>query len=83
MVFPLLASKSQTNQYLIKWAAATGIAKPIGWHTARRTFATRLLEAGTEIYTVANLLGHKGLKQVSRYAQVTDKLRQSAIAKLS
>jgi integrase len=83
LVFPLLASKIQTNRYLIKWAAAAGIAKPIGWHTARRTFATRLLEAGTEIYTVANLLGHKGLKQVSRYAQVTDKLRQTAIAKLS
>jgi integrase len=82
-VFSLLANtKSQTNQYLIKWADKAGIKKPVGWHTARRTFATWELEHGADIYTVAKLLGHKNIKQVAKYAQATDKLRRSAVAAL-
>jgi integrase len=79
-VFLLLAkTKAQTNKYLIKWAKEAGISKPVGWHTARRTFATLALENGVDIYTVAKLLGHKNIKQVAKYAQATDKLRRSAI----
>jgi integrase len=82
-VFSLLANtKSQTNQYLIRWVDKAGVKKPIGWHTARRTFATMTLENGADIYTVANLLGHKKLKQVAKYAQVTDKLRRKAVKAL-
>jgi integrase len=80
-IFGLLANtRSQTNQYLIKWAEKAGIKKPVGWHTARRTFATLELENGADIYTVAKLLGHKNIKQVSKYAQATDKLRRNAVA---
>jgi integrase len=82
-IFGLLANTgSQTNQYLIKWAENAGIKKPIGWHTARRTFATLELEHGADIYTVAKLLGHKNIKQVAKYAQATDKLRRSAVEAL-
>jgi integrase len=79
-IFSLLANtKSQTNKYLIKWAKKAGITKPVGWHTARRTFATLELEHGADIYTVAKLLGHKNIKQVAKYAQSTDKLRREAV----
>jgi integrase len=79
-VFSLLANtKSQTNQYLLRWAEKAGIKKPVGWHTARRTFATWELESGADIYTVAKLLGHKNIKQVAKYAQATDKLRRKAV----
>jgi len=78
----LAAKKSQTNQYLIKWAEKAKVNKPVGWHTARRTFATWELENGADIYTVAKLLGHKNIKQVAKYAQATDKLRRSAVAAL-
>ena len=79
-VFACLGNtKSQTNQYLLKWAAKAGVTKPVGWHTARRTFATWELEHGADIYTTAKLLGHKHIKQAAKYAQVTDKLRRSAI----
>jgi integrase len=82
-VFRLLANtKSQTNQYLLKWAEKAGVKKTVGWHTARRTFATWELEHGVDIYTVAKLLGHKNIKQVAKYAQATDKLRRSAVAAL-
>jgi site-specific recombinase XerD len=66
----------------LKWASLAGVAKPVGWHTARRTFATWELEQGVDIYTVAKLLGHKKLKLVAKYAQATDKLRREAVAAL-
>jgi integrase len=82
-VFSLIANtKSQTNQYLLRWAEKAGVKKPVGWHTARRTFATLALDNGADIYTVAKLLGHTRLKQVAKYAQATDKLRRSAVAAL-
>jgi integrase len=82
-VFTLLANtRSQTNQYLLRLAEKAEIKKQVGWHTARRTFATWELEHGADIYTVAKLLGHKGIKQVAKYAQATDKLRREAVAAL-
>jgi integrase len=37
-VFPALAkSKTNTNEYLKRWAKKAGIEKNIGWHTARHT----------------------------------------------
>jgi len=37
------------------------------------------LENGADIRTVADLLGHKGLSHVAKYAKVTDKLRVQAV----
>jgi integrase len=74
--------RRQSYNVLKRWADAAGVTKNIGWHTARRTFATLALENGADIYTVAKLLGLSSIKQVVRYAKVTDKLRRDAIAGL-
>jgi integrase len=65
--------------YLKKWAENAKIKKAIAWHTSRRTFATLTLENGADIYTVAKLLGHKSIYNVTKYAKVTDKLRRMAV----
>ena len=76
-----LSSRSRRTSYarLKDWAEKAGLKKNIGWHTARRTFATMALETGADIYTVAKLLGQAGVSNVGRYAKATDKLRMEAV----
>ncbi|MEW6118252.1 MAG: tyrosine-type recombinase/integrase [Nitrospirota bacterium] len=38
------------------------------FHDLRHTFATRLAQAGVDIYTISKLLGHSSVKMTERYA---------------
>ena len=53
--------------------------KGLRFHDLRHTFATRLIEAGIDIVTVRDLLGHSSVKLTERYTHSRNELKRRAV----
>ena len=79
----LTAYPARTVQQIFSSAKQkAGIKKDVGIHSLRHSFATHLLDKGTDIRYIKDLLGHFDIKTTERYLHVSKKSLVNIISPL-
>lgn len=75
-------STNAINKCIKNWVERAKIEKHITFYCARHTFATQLLQYGTNLKTVADVMGHTSTKSTIKYLNYIDNLKDDAIDNL-
>ena len=81
-VFPDFKDK-MTGTTLKNWLKAAGITKHITFHCSRHTFGSLQVDAGTGIYTVQHMLGHKNVETTQIYAAMADESKRESVNRIT
>lgn len=80
-VFNKLPRPNKVSVQLKYWASISGITKRLHFHAARHTFATIGINAGVDLYTMKELLGHANIKMTLHYAKLSDGKKREELKK--
>lgn len=75
-------SSRSVNQFIHKYCSLAGIRKRVSAHTLRHSFATHMLERGTDLRYIQTLLGHESSRTTERYTHVTKRGFEKLISPL-
>ena len=75
-------SKRSVNKIMEDAKLRSGVQKKGSIHAFRHSFATHLLEGGTNINIIQRLLGHQDIKTTLRYTHVSTQLISQVISPL-
>ncbi|PRZ20712.1 tyrosine-type recombinase/integrase [Flavobacterium granuli] len=75
--------KWDVDRLLPIWVKDASIEKHITFHCFRHTYATLQMAAGTDIFTVSKMLGHKNIKTTQIYTKIIDEKKRETINKIS
>ncbi|MBN1157133.1 tyrosine-type recombinase/integrase [Candidatus Woesearchaeota archaeon] len=67
------------QRWIKKIGIDSGIGSDLTPHVLRRSFATHLLERGSDLLTVCDLLGHENISTTRLYAKVTQTKRKESL----
>lgn len=72
-----------TQKPLKKWLDASGVTKSISYHCSRHTFGSLQVDAGTSIYAVQHMLGHKNVATTQIYADMADETKRQSVDRIT
>lgn len=72
-----------TQKPLKDWLDASGITKHISYHCSRHTFGSLQADAGTSIYAIQRMLGHKNVETTQIYADMSDETKKASVNRIT
>ena len=63
--------------------STAGITKKISFHCSRHTFGSLQVDAGTSVYTVQHMLGHKNVSTTQIYANMADESKRESVNRIT
>ena len=75
-----LYSLSSLNKVVSRAAKSAGIQRKVTSHMLRHSYATHLLEMGTDLRIIQVLLGHQSSRTTEIYTHVSSQMLESVIS---